>query len=133
MTEPPDTLPSVGKHEQALTSMLEAAERAGVPRERLIVGIAGEHKGDSTPYWTHVGRAVAEGEVVRDDAAMLKHVARDLAREAGEQAVAAFDDERCPKCGSPRYVIRFRADPPGSHRMPCRYECMDCDHKGEDR
>lgn len=123
----------MGKHEQALTSMLEAAERLGVPRDRLIVGVAGEHKGGSTRYWTHVGSAVRDGQIDRDRASILTHVAKDLAREAQEQAVASFDDEVCPKCGSPRMVIRFRRDPPGSYRLPSRYECMDCDYKGEDR
>lgn len=117
--------------ERVMEAMLAAGEAAGAPRARLIIGIAGEHQADATPYATHVGCAVKDGEIDRDDAVMLNVVAKDLQREAGEQAMGAFDDEHCPQCDSPRYVLRFRSGP--RHTRPQRYECMDCDHKGPDR
>jgi hypothetical protein len=107
-----------------IEAALATLEEAGIPRERVAIGITNERvKGEDTAYATFVGPTRDY-----DTAILLNLVIKDMAHESGNATTALIDmDETCPVCESPRYGIVSRAD--GPLRIKQLLVCMDCNHE----
>jgi len=103
----------------ALEDALISLEKAGIARERVVLGISDLPGDDGTVYVTHVGAAQD-----RDSAIMIEALSNDLKEEAGHQAMALFSEGACPGCGSVRYGPRHRVN--SELRMERWDECLHC-------
>lgn len=117
----------------AIADALQALEAAGIPADRAIIGVTDLYvKGEDTEYATHVGATEN-----RRTATLIKLVTDDLAREAGYQQLATFDEDTCPECGSRRWGRRNARRPSREDESPGIYidvwrECMSCGHCDRD-
>lgn len=112
----------------ALDQALEALERAGVPRELVVLAFTNPHDpaGDGTDYESHLG-ATRDS----DNATLLQIVAQQLAEESRRAAVALCRDESCPWCGSPRLAYLQKREP--GNRLAVYDDCLDCDYRAHKR
>jgi hypothetical protein len=119
--------------EQAREDALAALERAGVPRDLVVLGLTNPHdpEADGTLYESHIGATHD-----RDNATLLNLVAKTIVRETALAAEALIRRESCPRCGSPRLALTQqrrasrRGERPGVY-IEVYDDCLDCPYRVE--